>query len=140
MKSVIFFLAVILIMTVQVKSFAEWMTKDFCDRQLILDEIIMNSKVVESKERLIVVTRVKDDGTREVLNNNDNYIPGETLEITLSEGERKGQHVFELQSKNAKFTRGGCNGARSAKTKSSLEIDKKTSDSITIIAGNKYSK
>ena len=124
----------ILLLLVHVQSFADWMLRDFCDRHLELDEIIMNNKVVKSNDRLIIVTRMKESGPI-ILKDNDSYEPGETLEISLSEGERKIQHVFEVTSGNAKFSKGGCNGIRSTKPKSILTIDKDTTDPVIITAG-----
>jgi hypothetical protein len=109
--------------------FADWMTKDFCDRPLLVNEIIMNNMVVESSERLIEVFR---DGIE--IKSQDKYIPGEKLEIRLKEGRRKGQQVFEC-SENAKFEQGGCSGTRSSKTPSILIISETSSDSIEIVAG-----
>ena len=124
---------VLLLLLSSCDSFADWMTKDFCDRPLLEGEIIMNNMVVASSERTIVVKR---DG--KPLKSGDEYIVGETLEVSLTEGERHGQQVYEC-SKNAKFQKGGCDGIRFAKKPIGiLEISKLAKDAVKIVSGVFY--
>ncbi len=113
-------------------SFADWMLSDYCQRLLVVDEIIMNQPVIQSEERSIVVSR---KGTP--LKSGDFYIPGELLEVALKEGQRSGaQHVFEVTGTGALFDRGGCESKRSTKEKSTLIISATTTDTIHITAGS----
>jgi hypothetical protein len=86
-----------------VSGFANWMTKDFCDRALVVGEIIMNNEVISSDERSIRVFRDSVE-----LVNNSAYIPSEKLLVELS--DPTGQYVFE--SLTATFEKGGCDGHR----------------------------
>lgn len=127
---IVYVIVVLLLLVSTCDSFADWMTNDFCDRPLSTGEIIMNNMVVASKERLIVIKR---DG--KPLKSGDEYIPGETLEVSLTAGERNGQQVYEC-SKNAKFQKGGCKGTRFAKKPIGyLDILKDTKDTVTIVSG-----
>ena len=119
----------LLVMPFSVYSFADWMTKDYCDRPILSGEIIMNNPAVDSNERLIIVSR---DG--KYLTSGDTYISGEKLDVTITQNDRKIQQVFET-TKNAKFVKGGCDGTRSSKEKSILEILPSTDDIIKISAG-----
>ena len=119
----------LLALPLNVYSFADWMTKDYCDRPILSGEIIMNAPAVESNERLIIVTR---DG--KPLTSGDSYISGEKLDVTITQNDRKIQQVFETTT-NAKFVKGGCDGTRISKEKSILEILPSTTDTIKISAG-----
>lgn len=114
----------------QCESFAAWMTKDFCDRKLVVDEVIMNQAVVLSAERQIKVFR----GSTELKSEIDQYIPGEELSVTLTD-MGKSQHVFET-SPNARFQNGGCEGTRIAKSPALLTVsNEKDNNPLTIVAG-----
>jgi hypothetical protein len=89
---------------VAIDGFAAWFAKDYCDRPLAVDEIIMNEPVVLSPERTVVVYR----GTQEVRINSQ-YTPGESLTVEIS--EHNGQTVFETIP-GSSFKSGGCNGLR----------------------------
>ncbi len=41
----------------KVSGFADWMTKDFCSRELAVGAVIMNNRVVASDDRLVRVFR-----------------------------------------------------------------------------------
>ena len=86
-------------------AFADWMTKDYCDRHMEEGEIIMNEEAISSIERYIKVFRAGIE-----LHDGSVYIPGEKLEVSLSVG--KDQYVFEVH--HARFSHGGCNGMRIA--------------------------
>ena len=107
-----------------VNGFAEWMTKDFCDRPLGIcfqysslaffqmetiffqtekGEVIMNSFVAESTDRFITVYR----GGKE-LKSGDTFTPGEMLHVHVSDGTP--QYVLEIR--NGYFPGGGCHGRR----------------------------
>ena len=109
-------------------AFAQWMTnREFCRRSLAPGEIIMNAAVFMSNDRHIEVFR---DG--KLLPCGSEYIPGEKLEIKLSEGA--GEYVFE--NNGGSFTGGGCDGRRfSSKGSAFLEIPSSYKKSIELWAG-----
>lgn len=126
----LFVIAILLTSLASCDSFADWMTKDFCDRPLLAGEIIMNNMVISSSERLLVIKR---DG--KTLTSGDEYVPGETLEVSLTAGERNGQQVYEC-SKNAKFQKGGCEGTRFAKKPIGfLDIPKDVKGAVKVVSG-----
>lgn len=112
-------------------SFASWMTTDFCDRPIRVEEVIMNNPVVASSERVIQVFR----GETELFSNKDTYTPGEELTITITEKKRS-QFVFET-SPNAYFVKGGCEGRRIAKSPAKLIMpaDDAATEKVKIWAG-----
>lgn len=120
----------------RVLPFADFMTKQMCNRKLEMGQFIMGYKVQFSEERVVLVTRAG-----EPLKSGDSYIPGETLEVDLSASKTKGDHLFQSSSTDAKFETGGCNGVRLAKNsfarkpKGNLTISVEASSIITIIAG-----
>ena len=85
--------------------FADWMAKDYCDRKLEVGEVVMNSEIGASSERLVKVLRGESE-----LSSQDSYRLGETLTVTIS--NTNNQFVFDTV--NADFVGGGCKGKRIA--------------------------
>ena len=86
-------------------SFADWMAKDYCDRKLVVGEIVMNNEIGRSAERLVMVFRGESE-----LSSNDSYQYGEVLTVTISNTDN--QYVFDTV--NGLFRGGGCQGKRIA--------------------------
>lgn len=107
------FMRVIVLFTFFVSSvlgFSEWMTSgQLCKRSIKVGEVIMNEEIIESNQRSLIVTRNDVE-----LQTGDIYIPGETLQVKISDPSY--QYVYEV-SKNAKFEKGGCGGTRVANKK-----------------------
>lgn len=101
-------LAVLLSIFLRASGFAEWMTKDFCRRSMAVGEVIMNAEVTASEDRHPLVFRGEEE-----LHSGDFYIPGEVLDVRISDA--KPQFVFEVEGpESAQFTGGGCDGTRIA--------------------------
>lgn len=130
----IFFLrtSVLLSLIALCNSYAFYMVQHYCNQPLKQGEFIMGSKTVTSKEREVIVKRAGEQ-----LGNKDEYVPGETLEISLQEGTYKmgTQHLFQISTGNAQFSNGGCEGKRSFKAKSQLVIPADATGPIKVYAG-----
>jgi hypothetical protein len=103
-------------------AFSDWMTKDYCNRQLIVGEIIMNEDVILSESRIVEVYR----GKTALKSGEDSYQPGEKLTVKISDASN--QYVYEVNGKMTKnnkhkveFSGGGCDGKRIA-NKPSVEL------------------
>jgi hypothetical protein len=106
-----------------VEGFANFMTSEFCDRRLVKGEIIMNSAVVPSDERVVIVKKLINDEEIE-LRSGDAFSTKDILKVYISElpsGE-EAEHVFEVSGKGVGFQKGGCEGRRSAKNGAVLEV------------------
>ena len=129
-------LLILLIMITYINGFADWLASQYCDRPLVVGEIIMNQEVELSDERKVLVYR--DDIE---LKSGDEYILGEKLTISITELKKSNQFMFET-STNAKFDGGGCDGIRSSKAKPTLilpNIMSADSDNkVTIVSGWAY--
>lgn len=127
MINLLFLLILLINLFYNCHSFATWFVSDYCDRELNAGTIIMNNEAINDKERSVLVYRGNEE-----LKSGSYYIPGETLNIKLS--DHKGQYVFEV--KNGKFINGGCAGAtRSASRDTQLMIDDNETNDIHIKAG-----
>jgi len=134
-KKYILLIIISIIIISKTNGFAEWLANQYCDRPLIVGEIIMNQEVELSNDRKILVYR---DGIE--LKSGSEYKLGEILTISVTELQKKNQFMFE--TKNAKFESGGCDGIRSAKEKPNLILpDKMLVDNdniVTIVSGWAY--
>lgn len=122
-----FLLSVLLLMLVgPAKGFASWFIKDFCDRQLIAGEIIMNAPVIYSDERSIRILRGSEDITR-----NGEYIPGEELTVQISDVTPQ----FVIEISNGQIVGGGCDGKRIADKSNVVVIMPLSGQEVLIWAG-----
>lgn len=123
-----------------IHSYARWMTTDFCERKLVVDEIIMHSAVVYSDECVVKVFRDSIE-----LKSGDNYRPNDKLTVVLSKSIPNRQHVFVIEDSETNvgmFPGGGCNQRRSVEDSASLIVSSEilnNSSPIKIIAGWAYS-
>lgn len=108
-------------------AFAAWMMKDFCDRELIEGEIIMNEAAIATNERHVRVFRDETE-----LTSSSVYVPSEVLSIQISDST--GQ--FVLESQHAEFVGGGCKHKnRVVKNHASLKMPESGTVNVTIKAG-----
>lgn len=100
----VFVLALLLISSQfeQTASFSQWMTTDYCDRPIKVGTLIMNEAAIESDEISLSVFR-----NEEQLEDNSKYSPGETLVVKINLSKNT-----VIETENAKFERGGCEGTR----------------------------
>jgi hypothetical protein len=119
----------LLLVVVGVHGFASWLASDYCDRPLTVDTIIMNNAVYMATERVVMVQRGSYNGKE--LSNGDEYQPGETLFVTLS--DYRGQFVFE--AKGAELRGGGCDGRRSTKRKVEMVMPDNSPEPVQVWAG-----
>jgi hypothetical protein len=111
-----------------VLGFAAWMMKDFCDRELVEGEIIMNEAAILTNDRFVRVFR--DD--KELASHSSVYVPGEILTVQLSDST--GQFVLEGQ--HAEFVGGGCKKKnRMNKNHAALKMPTSGTLNVTIKAG-----
>lgn len=125
--SLLFFSVLLVQIWPRANSFAAWMTKDFCDRQLDEGEIIMNEAAIMTNERSIRVFREdKEVSTGSV------YVPNEILTVQISDST--GQ--FVLEAHHAEFANGGCKKkSRVVKNHASLKMPESGSINVTLKAG-----
>jgi hypothetical protein len=110
--------------------FADWMTKEFCSRSLVVGQIIMNEEVIESTERCVEVYRATHR-----LESGSSYVPGE--ELTLKINDTLNQYVFDV-SGGAVLANGGCEGRRVANRPSvglTMPLDPPKKGQVSIVAG-----
>jgi hypothetical protein len=85
--------------------FANWLTTDFCDRSLVVGEVIMNEVIVYSELRSIKVLRDGSD-----ISSSGLYYPGEKLTVQLSDTTKQ----YVIETANGQIENGGCEGRRIA--------------------------
>lgn len=79
------------LLVVPVDSFAQYMMKEFCNRNLEDGEIIMNAAVITSDERHVRVFLDEEE-----LFSGDFYRPGDQLSIMIS--DESGEFLFETNT------------------------------------------
>jgi len=120
-------LCILFLITPQSQAFASWFVTDFCERKLEIGQVIMNSIVADSEERIVKVYREDRE-----LNSGDVYIPGERVKIHISNNQD--QYVFE--AKNAIFEKGKCGGVRTDKDGGYLILPTNALDDVEIWTGS----
>lgn len=115
----------------RVAGFASWFATDsqYCSRVMKDGEIIMNNPAANSNDRSIQVFR-----NSEPIENGATYMPGDKLDILLSEVE--GQFVIETT--RGTFEDGGCDGKRSIQSPVVLVLPDDGGEDINIWAGWAY--
>ena len=100
---------------VQVSSFAEWMTKEYCDRQLREGEVIMNARAEASSSLYIQVFRQNSERNFAIELNvvNDTFVPRETVMLKLSDapgvqGDKVSVFEAVFETSAGEFAKGGC--------------------------------
>jgi hypothetical protein len=120
-----------------VQSFASFMMKDFCDRRLVKDEIIMNNPVgSESSDRILIVKKVVNGNEVEV-KSGDTYSPKDILKVYISDlasGE-EAEHIIEVNGKGVGFKKGGCGGRMTTGNGVALELGDSKFTPIAIVGG-----
>lgn len=112
-------------------AFASYFTTDeFCERALTPGEVIMNNIAELSTARSVTVYRLDNDGVALPLENGAEYLPGETLQIGLSDISDE----FVLEAENGFFAIGGCDGRRST-VGGKMSINSATTADVVIKAG-----
>ena len=108
MKTIYLYILLILTYFISVYSFASWFAEEYCETPLEVGSIIMNHESKHSTERNIEIYRNVQSNI--LINNNTNYIPGETLSVVLN-GNDIGEMI--LESNVGLYEHGSCNGKRS---------------------------
>ena len=102
-----------------ITSFAAWMETDYCDVQLQIGEIVMNSPITFSPDRQVVIKRKNGDNEMIEVLPNTTYISGEELIVSISQKLRE-SIIFE--SVGGLFSPGGCSNRRTTKDNSILKM------------------
>jgi len=123
-----------------VEAFAYWMENSYCDRSLTPGTVIMNRRAVQSEEGRVRVFR--GSSFEHELKSHDLYVSGEQVTVRLELGGSDADAEVVFETNGGSFPAGGCDGRRSCRFSSVLQMpvlnddgDDGTADDVVIWAG-----